>query len=470
MRGPSRGGILAAVVFALSVAAVTLLFWRAFGGAIPLEPEGYRFHASFAQAANLQPNADVRIAGVPVGKVVKVARVEQRADAVIELEERFAPIPADARAILRAKTLLGETFVELSPGSRNGPRLPDGGRLPTAQVAPTTQLDQLLGAFDERTRRGLKRFVLDLSTALDGRSEDLSAALGNSGPAVDELSRLIGILDEQNEAVEGLVRDTGTTLQALGRRDADLRSLVVAGDELLTATAASERDLTATVRATPQFLTDLRGALEDIGETADDVAPTLQELRATAPELHASIRQAGVLGPRLERLFGELQPVMRAARSGLPAATRILDTAIPFVQVLHPAGRELLPFYDLAAAYKREIVSSLAKGTAATQASTPRADGSRAHYIRTLMPILSESLFGYGQRQPYNRHNPYPSPGALEGMANGGLHAFDCRNTSNPQQAPPIPPGAGAPPCLAQQPWTFQGETRAFPHLERADP
>jgi hypothetical protein len=39
--------------------------------------------------------------------------------------------------MLPTKTLLGETYVELSPGPRNGPRLPDDGTLPTAPEPAT---------------------------------------------------------------------------------------------------------------------------------------------------------------------------------------------------------------------------------------------------------------------------------------------------------------------------------------------
>ena len=60
----------------------------------------------------LAQQADVRISGVPVGKVAKLELGPgDTTDATIQLDERYAPIPRDARAILRQKTLLGETYV-----------------------------------------------------------------------------------------------------------------------------------------------------------------------------------------------------------------------------------------------------------------------------------------------------------------------------------------------------------------------
>ena len=80
----------------------------------------------------LAQESDVRISGVSVGKVVSVSldRHTGLTKAVFQIDSQYAPRPADTRAILRQKSLLGETYIELSPGSQNGPKLPDGGTLP----------------------------------------------------------------------------------------------------------------------------------------------------------------------------------------------------------------------------------------------------------------------------------------------------------------------------------------------------
>src|SRR5919109_2198960 len=118
-QAPSLGRILVMVGFALSCFGLLLFLWLAFGGPIPLKPKGYRFQVRFAEATQLAKEADVRISGVPVGKVKTIEPDTKtgRSDVVIQLESRYAPLPSDARAILRQKTLLGETYVELTPGS-----------------------------------------------------------------------------------------------------------------------------------------------------------------------------------------------------------------------------------------------------------------------------------------------------------------------------------------------------------------
>ena len=68
----------------------------------------------------LAKEADVRISGVPVGKVkdIEPDKTTGRSDVTIQLDSQYAPLPSDAKAILRQKTLLGETYVELTPGDQ----------------------------------------------------------------------------------------------------------------------------------------------------------------------------------------------------------------------------------------------------------------------------------------------------------------------------------------------------------------
>src|ERR671918_2138293 len=124
-QAPSIGRILVAVGFTLSCFGLILFLWIAFGGPIPLSPESYRVTAYFPEATTLAKESDVRIGGVSVGRVKEVglADPEFRVNgkdttaAVIEVEPEFAPISEDARAILRSKTLLGETYIELTSGT-----------------------------------------------------------------------------------------------------------------------------------------------------------------------------------------------------------------------------------------------------------------------------------------------------------------------------------------------------------------
>src|SRR5207245_4649952 len=67
---PSLSKVVTMVLFALSCVGLLLFLWLSFGGNIPFNPQGYRVRISFPNAGQLATQADVRIAGVTVGKVI----------------------------------------------------------------------------------------------------------------------------------------------------------------------------------------------------------------------------------------------------------------------------------------------------------------------------------------------------------------------------------------------------------------
>ncbi len=108
---------------------------------------------------------------------------------MIELDPRYAPLPSDARAILRQKTLLGETYVELTPGQpRRRRRCPRAARCATAQVSPTVELDEIFRTFDPTTRAAFQIWMQAQAQAIEGHGRDLNDALGNLGPFAEDAS------------------------------------------------------------------------------------------------------------------------------------------------------------------------------------------------------------------------------------------------------------------------------------------
>ena len=469
-RGPSPARLLVIVAFALSCFGLLLYLWMAFGGAVPLGAKGYRVHVHFTEATQLAEQADVRISGVPVGKVVKVGEAPDGGiRAEIELRERYAPLSADARATLRQKTLLGETYVELTPGRRGGPAVPDGGTLAVGNVRDTVELDEVLRAFDARTRRDLKAMLHGVASGVRGRGEALSDGLGELQPATEAGNDLLAVLDAERAALRGLVRDSGRVFGAIGRRRAETRALVRSGDAVLATTAARDDDIERALRILPTFLHELRLGLDAVEETAVDAAPVVRALRAGAPLAAPILRDTVALLPQLRGLLRDLDPALAAARPALPGLTRTVDDARPLVRALHTAARDLIPVVEYLGAYRSEVMATFMNVAAATQ-DTYKAPGAAEalHYLRVLIPITNEGRVDQPRRLPSNRHNAYMKPRALDRLAQG-LESFDCRHLSNPQAAPVA--GTAPSGCDPMEPWSLGGRpARAYPHLERSPP
>jgi virulence factor Mce-like protein len=489
---PSFGRIAAMVVFALSCFGLLLFLWLAFGGPIPLKPQGYRFQTSFAEATQLATEADVRISGVPVGRVKTIEPDNRtgRSIVVIELQSRYAPMPSDARAILRQKTLLGETYVELTPGSADADPVPEGGLLAESQVSDTVQLDEIYRTFDADTRAAFQTWMQEQATAIGENGRDVNDALGNLAPFAEDSAELVDILNRQDGALRSLVSNTGVVFEALTERDGQLRSLIENSNLVFEATASRDEQLKEAFIALPTFERESAQTLERLAEFAVDTDPLVTQLRPAARELSPTLRDLGALAPDLEVLFRELNSLIDASVTGFPAAERVLKDARPLVAQLDPAMDQLGPIVDYLGLHKREITAFLANTPAATQAK----DATGVHYLRTTNPLNPENLAVYPRRIGTNRPNPYAKPETFTQLATG-LPVYEDRHCGRPDPGitnvplPPLPPAVGdlvpqdlldriiefgfagspgnvpAPFCRNQGPYNFGGEITQYPHV-----
>jgi phospholipid/cholesterol/gamma-HCH transport system substrate-binding protein len=427
---PSLGKVLVMVGFALSCFGLLLFLWLAFGGPTPLKPKGYRFKVSFGEATQLAHEADVRIAGVPVGKVKDIQTNSKtgRSDAEIELKPEYAPIPVDAHAILRQKTLLGETYVELTPGTGSGRKVPDNGRLSRANVAPTVELDEILRTFDPKTRANFQDWIQTQAQAIDGRGADLNAALGNLAPFAQDTEKVLRILNGQKAAVRQLVRNTGEVFTALSERDGTLANLVTNSNKVFATTAARDQELKATFKALPTFEKESTTTLVRLSKFSLNANPVVTNLRPAARELSPTLVQLGSLAPDLKALFRDVGPLVDASKTGLPATRQFLDELRPLLAEFDGPLQQLNPILDGGAQYKGEIQAFFANASAATQATTPVAGSSEpAHYLRTSNPMGPENLTVYSKRLASNRTNPYPFPLDSLNLKEGEL-SFETRH------------------------------------------
>jgi phospholipid/cholesterol/gamma-HCH transport system substrate-binding protein len=461
-RAPKLGGLLAVIGFALSCMGLLIYMWSAFGGPIPLKPTGYQFTAYYRDATQLIPQTDVRMAGVDVGSVVSVEQQGEVAKAVIEIDPATAPIPADTRTILRRKTLLGEPFIQLIPGTPNdqgGTMLAENGELPIGQTGTSVDLDEALRAFDPPTRRDLRLVLNQLAIGVRDQGSSLNSALGNLGPTTEAGAGVFETLASQRRAVRTLVKDAGATLQALSVRRGDLHELVAAGNSVLSATAARDQELRETVELLPPTLKQLRPTLDLARNVGVNAGPVLDALEPASRQLTPTVRQLHDLAPDLRGLFTDLGPALDAAPVGVPAFTNTLAAARPLTRELRPVLQDAVPVVQWLTAYKREIPAWLTKLGTATQSSAG-ADGK--HILRVVIPFNLEG-FGFYADKPLgsNRHNPYQKPGYLDQIGHPHLRAFDCENAGSLELGT-------APPCVQQGPFIVPGFTGDFPQLHRA--
>lgn len=491
-QAPTPGRMIAMAAFTLSCVALLLFLWISFGGTIPLKPQGYRVHVQVPEAANLATEADVRISGVPVGKVKSKKADPKNAttDVVLEIDHKYAPIPKDTEAILRQKTLLGETYVELAPGDKSSGTIPDGGSIQRSRVAPTVELDEIFRAFDPKTRDAFQRWMISQGKVFGNRGPELNDALGNLAPFAEDFGTLTQILNENATDVRRLIRNTGSVFGALTERQGQLRELVVNSNRVFETTARRNRELAQTFLILPTFLDESRKTLIATTKFANNTNPLVTQLRPAAVQLSPTLIQLKALAPDLLSLFQNINPLVAVSKKGLPATSTFLNELRPLLDATDPFLRNLNPMIHWIGLYKHEITAFFSNDVAATQASSLGSDQkTQLHYLRTTNPLNPENLAIYPHRISSNRSNPYVAPGGYSKFPIKVFGTYTC--TNNP--IPPLAPDAASiipqelvdlinhfaynngnvvsPPCTPQTPLgQLIGQTGVYPHVQQEQP
>ncbi len=430
-QAPKTSQIVIAVGFALSCFCILLFLWVAFGGPTPLGAEGYKIVVPLNEAGSLAIQSDVRISGVSVGKVTDIELTDEGvANATLEIDSRFSPIPQNTEAIKREKTLLGETYIELTPGVPATGSVPEGGALPAAQVSESVQLDEILRTFDEPTRAAFQSWMQNVAVALRGRGADLSLAFAALPPFGAEANRILTVLDSQSNAVKELVSGGAETFGALSERQGQLRGLIENTETVFETTAVRDRQLADTFVVLPTFLDESRLTLNRLDSFATETDPLVQQLMPVAEALTPTVTATGELAPVLKGFFHALESSIPPGLKGLPQLRRVLDQDLPpILGNLEPFFDELTPIIEGARRYRHEVTAFLGNAAAATNAAGPAAGGLTLNYLRTTSPLGPDSLAAYPQRLLPNRSNPYTEPLGYQRLANG-LESFETSQCS----------------------------------------
>jgi phospholipid/cholesterol/gamma-HCH transport system substrate-binding protein len=432
-RAPSTAQLLVIAGFALSCFGILLFLWITFGGPTPFKAKPYEIKVPFNEATQLAQQSDVRISGVSVGKVQNIEESPdgQQAQATIDIEDKYAPLPRGTRAILRTKTLLGETYVELTPGNADGPQLPDGGTLSSANVAESAQLDEIFRTFNPRTRAAFQEWMQEGAVAISGRGQSFSNALAELDPFFTEFDKVFRVLDTQRVAVKQLFSNGAVALHALRGRQGELAGLIRNSNAVFSTTAARDRDIEALFRAFPTFEDEQRLTFNRLKEFALNSDPLFRQLVPAAKQLSPTLVAFSNFAPQAKGFFEGLETVIDRAPSGFPALRKFLRGDFPvLLRALDPFLRNLNPILTGLGLYKNEVSGLLGNVAAATNGVHLNTQGEQVHVLRALGPLGPETLAAYPNRITTNRNNAYAQPGAFNRLAKGLLN-FDTGQCSS---------------------------------------
>jgi phospholipid/cholesterol/gamma-HCH transport system substrate-binding protein len=215
--------------------------------------------AFFVSATGIYSGDEVRVAGVKVGTIASIEPVGGQARMTLDVD-RGVPIPADAKAVIVAQSLIAARYVQLAPAyETSGPTMGDGAVIPVDRTAIPVEWDEVKAqltrlATDLGPRNGISgtaisRFIDSAANAMDGNGAKLHQTLA-------ELSGLGRILADGSGNLVDVIKNLQTFVTAL--RDSN-QQIVQFQDRFATLTSVvnDESDLGSA-------LTDLSSAVGDV--------------------------------------------------------------------------------------------------------------------------------------------------------------------------------------------------------------
>lgn len=281
----SRRVRIQAVVFvvagllAMTYTAVRYVgFLRLFGVGV------YTVRLELPVTGGIFPNAEVDYRGVPVGRVGDVTLTGTGVQAQLLLDSSGPRIPADVRAVVTDRSVVGEQFVDLRPGSDTGPYLADGSTIERQHAAVPASANSLLTSVNGLLRSvpiGSMRTVVDeLDTAFAGSTDNVRRLIRSSKAFVTAAAAhypQTTMLIDSSATVLRTQRQTSSSIRAFS---ANLRLIA---NQL----ASSDGDVRALLRVTPPAARTAAALVRDVGTP---LGVTISNLLTTSQIARANVR------------------------------------------------------------------------------------------------------------------------------------------------------------------------------------
>jgi phospholipid/cholesterol/gamma-HCH transport system substrate-binding protein len=347
--------------------AIIVLFFIAFGvggyilsnqrfylsPSVPvLGTDFFEVKGEFQTAKSVTPGQGqtVTIAGVNVGEIQKVEVVDGRAQVTMKIRHKYADrIKKDATLLLRPKTGLEDMVIEMTPGSPNAEKVPEGWVIPVQNTLPDVKFDEILASLDRDTRDYLKLLVNGAGGGLRDAGDDLAATFKRFEPGARDTRRLTEQLVDRRNNISRSIHNLQLLVTAVGEKDTQLTRLVDTSNAVFRSFAAQDANLRSALQQLPPTLQTTRTTLGKVDRLANVLGPTLENLRPTARLLGPTQRQTRpffretlpVIRDQLRPFARDVQPVVRSLRPAARGLSNLTPDLAQTIKVLNYLFNEL---------------------------------------------------------------------------------------------------------------------------------
>jgi len=220
--------------------------------------------AHFSRAVSIFEDTEVRILGVPVGRVTAVVPEGNTVRVEMEYDAKY-PVPEDAKAVIITPTLTADRFIQLTPAYTDGAKLADGAVIEVEDTGTPIELDRIYKSLSDVTRalgpNGVNR---------DGTLDNVLGAGAN-------------FLDGQGKKANTTIVNMSEAVKVFADGSGDLFTSVRALDEFSGALAANDA-------AVSRFMGDLGAVSQQLAGEKDELAAALSNLAGVLAKVQQFVK------------------------------------------------------------------------------------------------------------------------------------------------------------------------------------
>lgn len=220
LSGTSRKNKIIALVAALAVALAGVAWWSYD------RLETTRITAYFDKSIGIYKGSDVRVLGVPVGRVDSVTPKGDVVEVVMKVDRKY-DIPADAKAAQITPSVVSDRYIQLAPAYKGGPKMGRNATIPKERTATPVEVDRLYKSITELSE-ALGPNGANKDGALNQLARTGAANLAGNGDALGnsftQLSKAAHALSDSRTDIFDTVKNLQTFVQTLADNDAQVRT------------------------------------------------------------------------------------------------------------------------------------------------------------------------------------------------------------------------------------------------------
>jgi phospholipid/cholesterol/gamma-HCH transport system substrate-binding protein len=267
----------------------------------------HSYRALFTDVTGVQKGDDVRIAGVRVGEVSKVAVAKQQhgGQSLGELTfsvDKSRPLAVSTRVLIRYRNLIGQRYLALSEGAGSSRTLQPGATLPLKQTEPALDLTVLFNGFKPLfaalSPQDVNSFAFEIIKTLQGEGGSIDSLLAHTGS-------LTSTLADRDAVIGRTITNLNTVLGTVDARDVRLSQLLTELQRFVSGLADDREAIGA--------------SLTNIAGLADSTSGLLKESR---PAIRTDVTQLGHVAATLDDNKAMIDTFLKHLPNKLTALTR----------------------------------------------------------------------------------------------------------------------------------------------------